>query len=106
MPRTALFVVDIQEELAGDSGSQIPHAGRVKEAGTKILADARKVIDAAREKGEDPPLNIVFVQHEEKPEDGTMIRGSKAWQLTFTPRERDRAERIVAKTTRTSATSV
>jgi nicotinamidase-related amidase len=102
MPQTTLFVVDIQEELAGDLGTQIPHAGRIREAGTKILADARQSIDTAREKGEDPPLNIVFVQHDEPLEEGTMVRGSKPWELIFKPREGDKAERIVAKTTRTS----
>ena len=100
MPPKALFVIDIQEDLAGDSGSQIPHANRIRDAGTKMLADARKSIDKAREKGEEPPLTIVFVQHEEKPEDGPMSRGSKPWELIFKPREEDKAERVVAKTTR------
>jgi nicotinamidase-related amidase len=101
MAPKALFVIDIQEELAGDLGTQIPHASRIKEAGTKILADARKVIDMAREKDQEPPLSIIIVQHEEKPEDGTMIRGSKPWDLIFSPREGDEAERVVGKTTRT-----
>jgi nicotinamidase-related amidase len=101
MPRTALFVIDIQEDLAGELGTEIPHAGRIREAGTKILADARQTIDTAREKGEDPSLTIIFVQHDEKAEEGALVRGSKPWELIFKPREGDKAERVVAKQTRT-----
>jgi nicotinamidase-related amidase len=104
MPPKALFVIDIQEELAGDLGTQIPHANRIREAGTKILADARKLIDTAREKGGEPPLSIFIIQHEETPEDGTMVRGSKPWELIFSPRKGDETERVVGKTTRTLTT--
>jgi nicotinamidase-related amidase len=100
MSPTALFVIDIQEDLAGDSGSQIPHSIRVREVVTKVLADARKAIDTARAKGEEPPLTIIIVQHEEKPEEGPMVRGSKPWELIFKPREGNNAERVIAKTTR------
>jgi nicotinamidase-related amidase len=100
MPRTALFVIDIQGELAQDKHTEIPHARRIREAGDVILAKAREAIDRARANGQRPELEIVIVQHEEKPEDGTMIRGSKPWELVFTPRQSDDMERIVSKNVR------
>jgi nicotinamidase-related amidase len=100
MTRTALFVIDIQGELAQDPSTEIPHAKRIREVGDAILAKARGAIDGARTNGQHPNLEIVIVQHEEKPEEGTMIRGSKPWELVFAPREGDNAEIVVAKDVR------
>jgi nicotinamidase-related amidase len=101
MAPVALFVIDIQVGLAANAETQTPHAAVIREAGTAILERARKRIDQARSKGEEPPLTIVFVQHEEKPEEGFLVRGSELWELVFKPREGDNAERLVAKNTRT-----
>jgi hypothetical protein len=100
MAPVALFVIDIQDELGGNSKTAVPHAARIREAGTSIIESARQRIDQARSIGKEPPLSIIFVQHEEVPEEGTMINGSKAWELVFKPRDGDEAERLVAKTTR------
>lgn len=100
MARTALFVIDIQVDLAQDSKTEIPHAKRIREAGTAILSQARTSIDVSRANGQRPDLNIVVVQHEEKPEDGVLVRGSKPWEVVFNYRENDAAERLVSKTVR------
>ncbi|KIM96859.1 hypothetical protein OIDMADRAFT_58410 [Oidiodendron maius Zn] len=97
MTRTALFVIDIQGELAQDPKTEIPHAKRIREAGDAILTKAREAIDKARANGQHSDLEIVIVQHEEKPEEGTMIRGSKSWELVFAPREGDDTEILVSK---------
>jgi nicotinamidase-related amidase len=97
MPKTALFVVDVQVELADDAKNQVPHASRIREAAIAILAKARSRIDGARENNESVPLTIIFVQHEESPEDGALVRGSKLWELVFHPRKGDDTERVVAK---------
>jgi Isochorismatase family len=98
MPRTALFVIDIQKDLADNSGGEIPTASRIKKAGSEILKRARKASDDSRAKGETPPLNIIFVQHEEPPESGALVRGSEPWKLVFEPRENEAFEKLVAKT--------
>lgn len=95
MSRSALFVIDIQGELAIDPKTRIPHAERIKSAGTKILAAARNIIDSFRDKGEQSPSIIVFVQHEDK----TMVKGSDLWKLVFDPRDGVSEEILVAKTT-------
>ena len=100
MTRTALFVIDIQGELAQDPKTEIPHAKRIREAGDVILTKAREAIDKARANGQHSDLEIVIVQHEEKPEEGTMIRGSKSWELVFAPREGDDTEILVSKDVR------
>ncbi|KAL2135122.1 hypothetical protein VTI74DRAFT_9715 [Chaetomium olivicolor] len=97
---TALFVIDIQNDLAGCAETQIPHTARIIEAGNRILATARKCLDAYRGKGGYPPAIIVFVQHEEKPEEGTLTRGSDPWKLVFEPRDGVEEELLVAKWTR------
>ena len=94
---TALFVIDIQNDLATDPRTQIPHADRVKKATTQILAAARGVI--TRNQSD----IIVFVQHEETPESGPLVRGSEPWKLVFEPSEgglADGREILVYKTTR------
>lgn len=100
MPRTALFVIDIQVSLASNSSTEIPAAARIREAGTSILQRARQAIDTACEQGREPDLEIVFVQHEEIAEKGDLVRGSEAWELVFKPREGDVWERLVGKDVR------
>lgn len=89
---TALFVIDIQHALAIDPKERIPHADR-------LVAAAGEVVDAAR--AVNPPL-IVFVQHEEKPENGCLVRGSEPWKLVFNPDQGAPNELLVHKTTRES----
>ncbi|KAJ4421043.1 hypothetical protein N0V82_003947 [Gnomoniopsis sp. IMI 355080] len=100
MPRSALFVVDIQRELAQDPKTRISHAEKVCSAGDKILVAARAIIDSYRQKTQESPSIIVFIQHEEKPEEGTLVRDTEPWQLVFQPREGVREEMLIAKTTR------
>ncbi|KUI56054.1 Streptothricin hydrolase [Cytospora mali] len=100
MPRSALFVIDIQRELAQDPKTRIPHAERVCSAGEKILSVARGIIDTYRSSEQQSPSTIVVVQHEERPEDGTLVRDTEPWRLVFEPRDGVREEVLVAKTTR------
>lgn len=100
MSRSALFVVDIQRELAQDPKTQIPHAERVCSAGDKLLVAARAIIDSYRQKAQESPSVIVFVQHEEKPEEGNLVRDTDPWKLVFEPREGVKEEMLVYKTTR------
>lgn len=101
--RTALFVIDIQDELARNPTTRIPHADRVVLAGERILLSARRAIANAhansQNKNAKGPLTIVFVQHEET--DGTLLRDSEAWGLVLPPQPSAAdAEMLVAKTTR------
>lgn len=100
MPRSALFVIDIQRELADDAKTQIPHADRICSAGEKILSAARGIVDQYRTAQKKSPSVIVFVQHEEKPDEGTLVRDTEPWRLVFEPRDNVQEERLVAKTTR------
>jgi nicotinamidase-related amidase len=114
MSRTALFVIDIQNDLATDPKTRIPHAQRIQDAGTQILAAARSYIDRHTSKSADkdsssnsaPPLSIVFVQHSEPASSGALVAGSEPWQLVFAPRtttssddDDDKTEMLVGKTT-------
>jgi nicotinamidase-related amidase len=100
MPRTALFVIDIQVGIAQDPSTEIRQAQRVRDAGTQILARSRAAIAKARTKSQQPNIEIVVVQHEEEPDSGTLIRGSRAWEVVFKPREDDHGERLVSKNVR------
>ncbi|CAK7207163.1 hypothetical protein SEUCBS139899_009971 [Sporothrix eucalyptigena] len=96
---TALFVIDIQGELANDPATQIPHADRVVQAGTNILQSARRAIADNNNANDDKtPSIIVFIQHEET--DGGLVRGSEAWKLVFPPQSGVKTEILVSKTTR------
>ena len=101
MPRTALFVIDIQHALALSTNTSIPHTSRILNAGLSILAKARVAIDTARSQGLNPDFEIVIVQHEETPDKGKLQRGSKEWELVFPPRANDESERLVSKNVRT-----
>ncbi|KAM3524419.1 hypothetical protein NHJ13051_004540 [Beauveria bassiana] len=103
MPRTALFVIGIQNELAGHPQTEVPGAARIRTAGSQILRISRALADAAAatppEEQQNPAL-LVFVQHEESPESGgTLVRGAEPWKLVFPPREDAVDEILVAKTT-------
>jgi nicotinamidase-related amidase len=100
MPRTALFVVDIQAELAQDPTTEIPHAERIRHAGAQILARSRAAIEQSRTLDQQPGLEIVIVQHEDRPGAGTLAKGSRPWALVFEPRGGDGAERVVSKQVR------
>jgi nicotinamidase-related amidase len=97
---TALFVIDIQNDLATDPETRIPHADRVKAAGEKILGSARAALDAESGSACGAPASIIFVQHEENSEDGPLVRGSEPWKLVFEPRADASKERLVHKWTR------
>ncbi|POS81195.1 hypothetical protein DHEL01_v200406 [Diaporthe helianthi] len=99
MTRSALFVIDIQRELADDPKAQIPHADRIRSAGEKILSAARDIVDQYRTAQKQSPSVIVFVQHEETPDRGTLVRDTEPWRLVFEPRRDVQEERLVAKTT-------
>ncbi|KAM3490473.1 hypothetical protein MY3957_006212 [Beauveria namnaoensis] len=86
MPRTALFVIDIQNELAGHPQTEVPGAARIRSAGSQILRISRALADAAA--------------HEESLESGgTLVRDAEPWKLVFPPREDAVDEILVAKTT-------
>jgi nicotinamidase-related amidase len=96
MPHTALFVVDIQAGLADDSKTQITHAERIRHVGQAILSKARAITKKALTNGTDIGLRIVFVQHHETgEEEGSLLKGSKAWELVFKPQ--DEMEYVVEK---------
>lgn len=100
MPRSALFVIDIQRELAQDPKTRIPHGDRICSTGEKILAAARDIVGQYQVAQKQSPSVIVFVQHEEKPDEGTLVRDTEPWRLVFEPRDGIPEERLVAKTTR------
>jgi len=88
----ALFVIDIQRLLVGES----PHGQRVVDATNVILEKVREVID--NKAPEFTLKEIVFVQHHETPEDGPLLIGTPEWELVVKPRENHPSEFLVAKT--------
>ncbi|RSL59264.1 hypothetical protein CEP54_007334 [Fusarium duplospermum] len=95
-PSSALFVIDIQHDLASDPKTEIPHAARIRDAGEVILSAARGISQTG---GAQSPL-IAFVQHEEPPEEGPLVKGSEPWKLVFAPQTNNSREILVSKTTR------
>ena len=106
MIRTAIFVIDIQNDLAGDPETEIPSAQRIRDAANIIIDKAREVIEHHVQLKNLSPITLVFVQHEETPDKGPLIRGSKPWELVFRPDDSSPYEQLVSKTTRTSITQV
>ncbi|KAJ9131734.1 hypothetical protein NKR23_g11594 [Pleurostoma richardsiae] len=101
-PGSALFVIDIQNDLARDPNTQIPHAARVVAAGEQIVSAARAAIKSQHLWTEDSLSSILFVQHEEKPEEGPLVRGTAPWELVFQPQAGADNEMLVHKTTRST----
>ena len=98
--RKALFVIDIQNELIKDPETRIANSERVIKASEEILKSARAILDRSSEGTScASPALLVFVQHEESPPEGTLLRGSKPWELLFPPRENRDDEILVAKST-------
>lgn len=82
--RTALFVIDIQKAIASDPETEIPHAERVRSATADVLAAVARFVYQAPDDSHDI---IVYVQHEETPDRGTLQRGTSGWELVFNPKE-------------------
>lgn len=98
--RKALFVIDIQNELINDPETRIANPERIIKASEEILKIARSNLDRSPERtSRASPALLVFVQHEESPSKGTLVRGSKPWELFFPPRENRDDEILVAKST-------
>lgn len=93
---SALFIIDIQKDLAACAQTEIPHAARIREVGDKILSAVQGFVAPP---GKPAPL-VVFVQYEEDPEDGPLVKGSEPWKLVFNPRASADDEILVAKRTR------
>lgn len=98
--RTALFVVDIQNDLATDPETRIPHAARLLDSAEKVIASTRKQLDTLRQTESELRPLIVFVQHSEDPSSGALVKNTKPWELVFQPRPDDADEILVGKTTR------
>jgi nicotinamidase-related amidase len=99
MPPTALFCIDIQNDLAKDPCTKIPRSQRIISAGSQILSAARHIISVAKSTGSEPPLALYFIQHEEDASSGPLVRGSEPWKLVFEPLPGS-DERLIAKRTR------
>jgi nicotinamidase-related amidase len=97
--RRALFVIDIQKELIADPDTRIPNPKRVINAAEEILKVSRSILDSYESSNSPSPWLIVFVQHEEFPPEGTMLRGSEPWELFFSPRANRQDEILVSKST-------
>ncbi|KAF5676894.1 KGD2-2-oxoglutarate dehydrogenase complex E2 component [Fusarium heterosporum] len=80
--RSAFFVIDIQKDLAHDPKTRIPDAERIIYAGENILKFLRGITTFPK------PL-IVFVQHEEMPDKGPLVKGTEPWKLCFENDPRD-----------------
>ncbi|RBR10699.1 hypothetical protein FVER53590_12170 [Fusarium verticillioides] len=93
VPVSALFVIDIQKDLASDDKTEIPHAERIRDAGEQLLEVARGI-------AADPKPIIVFVQHEESPESGPLVKGSKPWELVLENDLNNPRELLVSKNQR------
>jgi hypothetical protein len=114
-PTAALFFIDIQKGIADEREHEIPAAARIRRAGAKILETARCLLDSNKSRVDEPsgahgasqakespeanpvPALIVFIQHEEPPEDGPLNRGSELWKLVFEPRDGVPEEWLVQK---------
>jgi hypothetical protein len=102
MSATALFIIDIQNDNATDPATRIRAAGRIREAGDAILKKARDIADdhRATNPASQPPLLLIFVQHEDLPGCGSLKRDAEAWKLVFEPRVGVEVEMLIQKTTR------
>ncbi|KAJ4247719.1 hypothetical protein NW762_012927 [Fusarium torreyae] len=89
----ALFVIDIQKDLACDPTTRIPHSERILGAGEDILRIVRNIAT-------NPKPLLVFVQHEEEPESGPLVRGTEPWKLCFENDPNNAREVLVSKNQR------
>jgi nicotinamidase-related amidase len=97
MPRTALLPIDIQNDLATNPQTRIPHATRLLSAGSTILTSARAHIAAgALTAGTESDLVIIHIQHEEPASSGALVRDTEPWQLALPALP---TERVVGKST-------
>ncbi|MFF2091838.1 cysteine hydrolase family protein [Paenibacillus sp. NPDC058174] len=69
MNRTALLVIDAQNDMLAE-GNAVYNARSVLDHMKQLLADARK-----------SGTSIYYIQHNEPPESGPLVRGTQPWQI-------------------------
>lgn len=84
--------------MALDPETSVQHAAELNVAASTILSTVRRIIDEFRQKKELSPFLIVFVQHEESPSQGSLVRDTEPWKLVYEPREDVDEEILVHKT--------
>jgi nicotinamidase-related amidase len=98
--KVALFIIDIQNDLATDPNTRIPDAARIRDVAARLLAAARRILDSKARSHSQQLSLIVFVQHEESPQNGRLLKDTEPWKLVFYPRAAVDREWSIPKTTR------
>lgn len=98
----ALFVIDVQQGLIAGPEA-VPDALEVRQAIHDVLESVRHHNDTAQLNNKScKRVKIVFVQHNDKDPEDPIYKGKPTWELMFSPRENDDAERLVFKDVGTS----
>ncbi|KAI7475406.1 hypothetical protein KC351_g10097 [Hortaea werneckii] len=93
----APFVIDVQQDLIAGPEA-VPDAVEVHQAIHDVLEPVRHHNDTAQLNNKlSKRVKIVFAQHNDKDPEDPMYKGKSTWELTFSPREDDDAERLVFK---------
>ncbi|KAI6802937.1 hypothetical protein KC332_g9566 [Hortaea werneckii] len=98
----APFVIDVQQGLIAGPEA-VPDAVEVHQAIHDVLESVRHHNDTAQLNNKlSKRVKIVFAKHNDKDPEDPMYKGKSTWELTFSPREDDDAERLVFKDVGTS----
>lgn len=80
-PAVALFVIDVQVDLAQDPATQIADATELRATLSTVLHHVRSVNAGLQT----PHVRLVFVQHNDRDADDALAMGKPGWQLVFAP---------------------
>ena len=86
--RTALFVIDVQVDLAQKADSEVPDAEAIREALSNLIKGVRDYNDTEKTNAAQK-VQLVFVQHNDLDPEDPLAKGKPTWELVFKPNEHE-----------------
>lgn len=80
--KTALFIIDVQVDLADKADSEVPDAEAIREALNSLIKGVRDYNQSVPSQ----KVQLIFVQHNDRDPKDPLAKGKFTWELVFKPK--------------------
>ncbi|MCO5565769.1 hypothetical protein L7F22_019444 [Adiantum nelumboides] len=85
--KTALFIIDVQVDLAEKADSEVPDAEAIREALNSLIKGVRDYNH--NQSVTSQKVQLIFVQHNDRNPKDPLAKGKSTWELVFKPKEEE-----------------
>lgn len=86
--RSALFIIDVQVDIADQVDSEVPDASAIRETLDKLIKGVREH-NHSRVSNDSEKVQLIFVQHNDRNPEDPLAKGKPTWELVFKPNEHE-----------------